>query len=66
MKDRRRLACKKKNACAKGSHSPQDRGRPTCMRLYSTTNERGLYRNRFLVCLSANCRRDARVPVDNF
>ncbi|MDR2169487.1 MAG: hypothetical protein LBP59_05025 [Planctomycetaceae bacterium] len=40
LKDRRRLACKKRNAGAKGSHSPQDRGRLACKRLYSTANER--------------------------
>ncbi|MDR2170969.1 MAG: hypothetical protein LBP59_12570 [Planctomycetaceae bacterium] len=32
--------------------SPPDRGRPACMRLYSTANERGLisggYKNSFL------------------
>ncbi|MDR2171944.1 MAG: hypothetical protein LBP59_17505 [Planctomycetaceae bacterium] len=44
-KNRRRIAQafrlqKKGNAGIKGSHSPQDRGRPACMRLYSTANER--------------------------
>ncbi|MDR2169293.1 MAG: hypothetical protein LBP59_04055 [Planctomycetaceae bacterium] len=33
------------------------------MRLYSTANERGLARNSLFVCLSAKCRRDARVPL---
>ncbi|MDR2170960.1 MAG: hypothetical protein LBP59_12525 [Planctomycetaceae bacterium] len=33
------------------------------MRLYSTANERGLDRNRFIGCLSATCRRDARDPL---
>jgi hypothetical protein len=63
FQDRGHPACKKSNAGAKGSHSPQDRGRLACMRLYSTANERGLYLNRLFVCLSAKCRRDARDPL---
>ncbi|MDR2172067.1 MAG: hypothetical protein LBP59_18135, partial [Planctomycetaceae bacterium] len=39
IQNRRQHACKKRNAGAKGSHSPQDRGRPACRRLYSTANE---------------------------
>ncbi|MDR2171356.1 MAG: hypothetical protein LBP59_14530 [Planctomycetaceae bacterium] len=39
------------------------RGRLACMRLYSTANERGFDRNRLLVCLSANSRRDGCDPV---
>ncbi|MDR2172145.1 MAG: hypothetical protein LBP59_18525, partial [Planctomycetaceae bacterium] len=60
---RRRLACKKRNAGAKRSHSPQDRGRLACMRLYSTANERGFALYRLFGCLSATCRRDARDPA---
>ncbi|MDR2170125.1 MAG: hypothetical protein LBP59_08290 [Planctomycetaceae bacterium] len=48
----------KRNAGVKGSHSPQDRGRLACMRLYSTAVERGFDLKRFFVCLSAKCRRD--------
>ncbi|MDR2171921.1 MAG: hypothetical protein LBP59_17390 [Planctomycetaceae bacterium] len=33
------------------------------MRLYSTADERGFDRNRFIGCLSAKCRRDASDPV---
>ncbi|MDR2171842.1 MAG: hypothetical protein LBP59_16990 [Planctomycetaceae bacterium] len=33
------------------------------MRLYSTANERGFDLNRFIGCLSATCRRDARDPL---
>ncbi|MDR2170961.1 MAG: hypothetical protein LBP59_12530 [Planctomycetaceae bacterium] len=33
------------------------------MRLYSTAVERGFDRNRFIGCLSATCRRDARDPL---
>ncbi|MDR2168530.1 MAG: hypothetical protein LBP59_00115 [Planctomycetaceae bacterium] len=33
------------------------------MRLYSTAVDRGLDRNRFIGCLSATCRRDARDPL---
>ncbi|MDR2169464.1 MAG: hypothetical protein LBP59_04910 [Planctomycetaceae bacterium] len=33
------------------------------MRLYSTAGERGFDRNRFIGCLSAKCRRDARDPL---
>ncbi|MDR2170081.1 MAG: hypothetical protein LBP59_08065 [Planctomycetaceae bacterium] len=32
---------KKRNADAKGSPSPPDRGRLACKRLYATANERG-------------------------
>ncbi|MDR2168537.1 MAG: hypothetical protein LBP59_00150 [Planctomycetaceae bacterium] len=35
------MPAKKRNADAKGSHSPQDRRRLACRRLYSTANERG-------------------------
>ncbi|MDR2170083.1 MAG: hypothetical protein LBP59_08075 [Planctomycetaceae bacterium] len=35
------MPAKKRNAAAKGSHSPQDRGRLACKRLYSTAVERG-------------------------
>ncbi|MDR2172230.1 MAG: hypothetical protein LBP59_18965 [Planctomycetaceae bacterium] len=45
------------------SPASQDRGRLACKRLYSTANERGFDRNRFIGCLSATCRRDARDPV---
>ncbi|MDR2170345.1 MAG: hypothetical protein LBP59_09400 [Planctomycetaceae bacterium] len=31
--------------------------------MYSTANERGFDRNRFIGCLSATCRRDARDPL---
>ncbi|MDR2170880.1 MAG: hypothetical protein LBP59_12120, partial [Planctomycetaceae bacterium] len=31
--------------------------------MYSTADEQGLDRNRLFVCLSANCRRDARDPL---
>ncbi|MDR2171782.1 MAG: hypothetical protein LBP59_16685 [Planctomycetaceae bacterium] len=31
--------------------------------MYSTANERGFDLNRFIGCLSATCRRDARDPV---
>ncbi|MDR2168587.1 MAG: hypothetical protein LBP59_00415 [Planctomycetaceae bacterium] len=41
----------------------RDRGRLACMRLYSTANERGFDLNRFIGCLSAKCRRDARDPA---
>ncbi|MDR2169410.1 MAG: hypothetical protein LBP59_04640 [Planctomycetaceae bacterium] len=34
------MPAKKRNADAKGSHSPQDRGRLACKRLYSTADER--------------------------
>ncbi|MDR2172229.1 MAG: hypothetical protein LBP59_18960 [Planctomycetaceae bacterium] len=33
------------------------------MRLYSTADERGYILNSLFVCLSANCRRDARDPL---
>ncbi|MDR2169300.1 MAG: hypothetical protein LBP59_04090 [Planctomycetaceae bacterium] len=36
------------------------------MRLYSTANERGFDLKRLFVCLSANCRRDARDPAQFF
>ncbi|MDR2171907.1 MAG: hypothetical protein LBP59_17315 [Planctomycetaceae bacterium] len=33
------------------------------MRLYSTADDRGFARNRFIGCLSETCRRDARDPL---
>jgi hypothetical protein len=48
---------------AGGTPVPPDRGRLACMRLYSTANERGFDLNRFIGCLSATCRRDARDPA---
>ncbi|MDR2171973.1 MAG: hypothetical protein LBP59_17650 [Planctomycetaceae bacterium] len=45
------------------SPASQDRGCLACMRLYSTAVERGFDLNRFIGCLSATCRRDARDPL---
>ncbi|MDR2169240.1 MAG: hypothetical protein LBP59_03770, partial [Planctomycetaceae bacterium] len=48
---------------AGGTPVSQDRGRLACMRLYSTADERCFDLNRFIGCLSATCRRDARDPL---
>ncbi|MDR2170868.1 MAG: hypothetical protein LBP59_12060 [Planctomycetaceae bacterium] len=65
---RRRNACKKRNAGVKGSHSPPDRGRLACMRLYSTANERGYISTGFLFAYrqSAGGTPAIRWSVDRF